>query len=121
MMSRSRLAVLAALATLAGPAAAHAAEPGGDLILATPAAGVRDVNPRGGLTIDAGVPLRLQAAAHDFADADGLTGYGRELDLLAAAPINNRLSAEAKAAFFDADHPAFPDRTKVWVTLELKH
>lgn len=99
----------------------HAFQGWADAFLTTPAAGVRDINLRAGLTVNAGVPLRLQAAAHDFADADGSTAYGRELDLLLAAPINKRLTAEAKAAFFHAHHPAFPDRTKVWVTLDLKH
>jgi hypothetical protein len=99
----------------------HAFQGWADVFLTTPPAGVRDINLRAGLTIDAGVPLRLQAAAHDFADADGSTGYGRELDLLLAAPINKSLAAEAKAALFDSRHPAFADRTKVWLTLELKN
>lgn len=101
----------------------HAFQGWADALLTTPAAGVLDVNLRAGLTARGpnGIPVRLQAAAHDFADADGSAPYGRELDLLLAAPINKSLTAEAKAAFFDGDHPAFPGRTKVWVTLELKH
>lgn len=101
----------------------HAFQGWADAFLTTPAAGVRDVNLRAGLTAKGptGIPLRLQAAVHDFADADGSAAYGRELDLLLAAPITRRLAGEAKAAFFDGDHPAFPGRAKVWVTLELKH
>ncbi|HEX6858656.1 MAG TPA: hypothetical protein VF138_00440 [Caulobacteraceae bacterium] len=99
----------------------HAFQGWADVFLTTPAAGVRDINLRAGLSVDAAVPLRLQATAHDFADADGSTGYGRELNLLLAAPINKHLMAEAKAAFFDGGHPAFANRTKVWLTLELKH
>ena len=66
-------------------------------------------------------PVKLQAAAHDFADDDGSRRYGREVDLLAATPLNKVLSAEVRAAFFDGARPGFADRQKIWLTLEAKY
>jgi hypothetical protein len=63
----------------------------------------------------------LQAAVHDFADDDGSRRYGREVDLLAATPLNSVLSAEVRAALFEGDRPGFADRQKVWFTLEAKY
>ncbi|MDO9473476.1 MAG: hypothetical protein Q7J28_10510, partial [Caulobacter sp.] len=64
--------------------------------------------------------LKLAAAVHDFTDADGDLAYGRELDLSASVALTPKLTLEMKAARFDGELPAFADRTKVWVTLELK-
>ncbi|MFN3513401.1 MAG: hypothetical protein ACK41C_10170 [Phenylobacterium sp.] len=102
----------------------HAFQGWADVFLTTPATGVRDVNLKAGTTWKLGPaakPVRLQAALHDFTDDDGSVRYGRELDLLAAVPLTKNLTAEAKAAVFDGARPAYPDRTKVWFTLELKY
>jgi hypothetical protein len=102
----------------------HAFQGWADVFLATPAGGVRDLALQAGTTLKLGprqTPLKLQAAAHDFTDDDGSQRYGRELDLLAGAPITRRLSAELKAAFFDGARPAFADRTKLWATLEYRY
>ena len=102
----------------------HAFQGWADVFLTTPPAGVRDLNLRAGTTLKLGpkaLPVRLQAAVHDFAEDDGSDRYGRELDLLAAAPVTKALTAEVKAAFFDGDRPGFADRSKVWVTLEFKY
>jgi len=95
-----------------------------DVFLTTPPAGVRDLNLNFGTTLKLGPknqPVKLQAAAHDFADDDGSRRYGREVDLLAATPLNKVLSAELRAAFFDGGRPGFADRQKIWLTLEAKY
>lgn len=92
-----------------------------DVFLATPARGVKDINLRAGTTVPlGGRKLKLAAAVHDFSDADGGLDYGSEIDASASLPLTPRLSFEVKAARFNGDLPAFADRTKVWVTLELK-
>ncbi len=92
-----------------------------DVFLATPARGVKDINLRAGATVPlGGRKLKLAAAVHDFSDADGGLDYGSEIDASASLPLTPRLSFEVKAARFNGDLPAFADRTKVWVTFELK-
>ena len=101
----------------------HAFQGWADVFLTTPATGLRDINVRAATSWDGphGKPVRLQVAAHDFADADGSTGFGQEIDVALSTPINAHLSAELKAARFTGDRPAFADRTKMWMTLELKY
>ncbi len=99
----------------------HAFQGWADVFLATPARGVKDVNLRVGATVPVGTrKLKLAAAAHDFTDADGGLDYGSEIDASASLPLTPKLSFEMKAARFNGDTPAFADRTKVWITLELK-
>jgi len=99
----------------------HAYQGWADLFLATPAAGLRDLNVKAGITVPVGArKLKLAAAIHDFTDADGALDYGREFDASASMALTPALSLELKAARFDGDLPAFADRTKVWVTLEFK-
>lgn len=95
-----------------------------DVFLTTPATGVRDLNLNLGATLKWGPKnqaVRLQAAVHDFADDDGSRRYGREVDLLAATPLNSVLSAEVRAAIFEGDRPGLADRQKVWFTLEARY
>ncbi|UTP38441.1 hypothetical protein M9M90_14610 [Phenylobacterium sp. LH3H17] len=95
-----------------------------DVFLTTPPSGVRDLNLRAGTTIKMGpksLPVKLQAAAHDFADDDGSRRYGREVDVMASVPLTKILNAEVRAAFFDGARPGFADRHKVWLTLEAKY
>ncbi|MFZ4607320.1 MAG: hypothetical protein ACOYM5_13795 [Caulobacter sp.] len=99
----------------------HAFQGWADVFLATPARGVKDINLRVGATVPVGTrKLKLAAAAHDFTDADGGLDYGSEIDASASLPLTPKLSFEMKAARFNGDTPAFADRTKVWITLELK-
>jgi len=94
-----------------------------DVFGVTPAAGVRDFNLRASTTVKPGLlpkPLKVQVALHDFADADGSLDYGQEFDLLFSTPLTPHVNAELKAAVFDGDLPAFADRTKVWMTIEVK-
>lgn len=102
----------------------HAFQGWADVFLTTPAGGVRDLHLKAGTTLTVGpraTPVRLAAAAHEFTDDDGSRRYGRELDLLVAAPLSKRVTAEVKAAFFDGARPAFADRSKVWITLEYRY
>lgn len=102
----------------------HAFQGWADVFLTTPARGVRDLNLRAGTTVKPQgwrSPVKLQAAVHDFADADGGRNYGHEIDALASTPITPNLTAEIKAAAFDGSGGAFADRTKIWVTLEAKY
>lgn len=99
----------------------HAFNGWADVFLTTPARGLTDVNLKAGATIPVGGrKLRLAAAVHDFSDADSGRGYGGEIDASASLPLTPNLSFELKAARFKGDTPAFADRSKVWVTLELK-
>ena len=99
----------------------HAYQGWADVFLATPARGVRDINLRAGATVPLGSKkLKLAVAAHDFTDADGGLDYGSEFDASASLPLTPQLSLEVKAARFEGDTPAFADRSKIWVTLELK-
>lgn len=99
----------------------HAFNGWADLFLATPAGGLTDLNLKAGTTVSIGPrKLKLAAAVHDFSDADGGLDYGSEIDASASLPLTPRLSFEVKAARFNGDLPAFADRTKVWVTFELK-
>ncbi|HEX5377738.1 MAG TPA: hypothetical protein VFW47_04155 [Phenylobacterium sp.] len=102
----------------------HAFQGWADVFLTTPGGGVRDINLRAATSFKPdgwSAPVKLQAAAHDFADADGGQDYGREFDALVSTALNAHFTAELKAAFFDGASPAFADRTKVWVTLEAKY
>lgn len=102
----------------------HAYQGWADVFLSTPANGVRDVNLRAGAVFKpafAPKGLKVQLAAHDFTDADGGAGYGREADGLISTPLSPRLTLELKAAAFDGAAPAFAGRTKVWFTLEYRY
>jgi hypothetical protein len=102
----------------------HAFQGWADVFLTTPANGVRDLNLRAGTSLPPAVlgrPVKLQMAAHEFRAAHGAGRYGRELDALASAPLSPHLTAEIKAAVFDGAVPAFADRSKLWLTLELKY
>jgi hypothetical protein len=99
----------------------HAFQGWADVFLATPADGVLDLNLRGATTIPVGTrKVKLAAVMHDFSDADGGQGFGREFDAAVSTPLTPHLSFEVKAAWFNGELPAFADRTKIWFTLELK-
>ncbi|MDP1631233.1 MAG: hypothetical protein Q8L66_07420 [Caulobacter sp.] len=102
----------------------HAFQGWADVFLTTPARGVTDVDLRAGATFKPRAlpgPLKIQAAAHDFSEAGGGDRYGRELDVSASTPLTKTLSAELKAAWFDGATPAYADRSKIWLTLEMKY
>ena len=97
----------------------HKFQGAADVFLSTPADGLRDLYVRGAWRFaDAAPgPVSLGFAWHDFASEDGDVDYGSELDLIAGLGLTDRLSAEAKAAFFDGDASGPADRTKIWLSL----
>lgn len=102
----------------------HAYQGWADVFLTTPANGVSDLSLQAGATLTPAAlrrPMKLQVVAHEFRAARGSARYGRELDALASTPLNPHLTAEIKAAAFEGDSPAFADRTKLWLALELKY
>ncbi|MFO1015111.1 MAG: hypothetical protein U1E50_15260 [Caulobacteraceae bacterium] len=102
----------------------HAFQGWADVFLTTPALGVREVNLRAATTIPTirpQRPMRLQVGLYDFAAARGGARLGQELNFAATWPLTNHLTAELAAARFDGAQPAYPDRTKVWLTIEVKY
>ena len=99
----------------------HAFQGWADVFLTTPARGVTDLALRAGTSVPVGSRmLKLAMAAHDFSDADGDLDYGQEIDASVSVSLTPKLSAELKAARFEGDLPAYADRTKVWITVEVK-
>lgn len=100
----------------------HAYQGWADVFLTTPANGVRDLSLTGSSVLKGphGKPVKIQAALHQFDEAGGGAGLGRELDASISMPLTPKTGAELKAAAFQGDRPAFPDRTKIWLTLEFK-
>ncbi len=99
----------------------HAFQGWADVFLTTPVDGVRDLNATVTWTDETppfGRALTLTGRYHDFASDGGGTDLGSEFDAVANLRLNPRWSVEAKAAFFDGDDPRFPDRDKLWLTLE---
>lgn len=97
----------------------HKFQGAADVFLSTPAEGLRDLYVRGSWRFpDARPgPVSLGFAWHDFASDDGDTDFGSELDLVAGLALTERLSAEAKAAFFDGETGGPADRSKIWLSL----
>ncbi len=92
----------------------HAFQGWADQFLATPDAGIEDFFLSAGF---APRPWKLSATWHSFAAADGPADWGSEIDFSASRPLGDRYGLLLKAAFFDADDPAFSDVTKLWVML----
>jgi hypothetical protein len=89
-----------------------------DKFLSTPGDGVRDA----WVSVDGKLgALALTARYHDFRAESSGPSFGSEVDLQAQWAISRRLTATAKAAFFDTDSPdRYPDTTKAWLVLQLK-
>jgi hypothetical protein len=102
----------------------HAFQGWADAFLTTPAGGVRDVNAGASWTVrdpPVGQAVTFAVRYHDFSDDDGDVDYGQETDVLARLRLNDRVSIEAKAAFFEGDSPLFADRTKAWLAIEFSY
>jgi hypothetical protein len=100
----------------------HAFQGWADVFLTTPPDGVRDLNVSVSWTDETppvGRSLTLTARYHDFASDDGDADFGSEFDAVASWRVNQHLSLEAKAAFFDGEDPRFADRDKFWIAVEF--
>lgn len=94
-----------------------------DVFLATPPDGVRDLYAGVAYTTPpwiADQPVTFSVIGHDFSDDGGGADFGTEIDAAARMTINERVSLEAKAAFFDGEDPRFADRDKVWFSIEYR-
>lgn len=102
----------------------HAFQGWADVFLSTPPDGVRDLY--------AGVsyatapwpgdnPVTLTLVAHSFSDDSGAGAFGDELNASARFVLNEHVSFELKAASFDGEDVRFPDRSKLWATLEFRY
>lgn len=100
----------------------HAYQGWADVFLTTPANGVRDLSLTGSSVLKGphGKPVKIQAALHQFDESGGGAVLGQELDASISMPLTPKIGAELKVAAFQGDRPAFPDRTKIWLTLEFK-
>lgn len=101
----------------------HAFQGWADVFLTTPPDGVRDLYASVSYTTAPtliGRPVTLTLRGHDFSDDGGGTDFGSEIDVSMRAGVTERVSLEAKAAFFDGEDPRFADRDKVWLTIEYR-
>lgn len=92
----------------------HAFNGWADQFLATPSAGLEDLYVEASFAF---APWQTKLVLHDFSAEAGSEDYGSELDLSASRKFGTRYGLLLKAAFFDADSPAFTDTTKIWVML----
>lgn len=100
----------------------HAFQGWADVFLTTPGQGLRDLSfgIRGrGVNIVSGAPAANWAVVyHDFESDNGSVSFGREFDAVFRVPVNDWLAVELKGARFEGEQPAFPDRTKIWLSIE---
>jgi len=89
-----------------------------DQFLATPNAGVDDLN----------VTAKYQwkkwnmlARYHDFSAQSGSANWGSEFDISVGRSFNERFGVLFKGAFFSADDAAFSDVTKFWIMLTANY
>lgn len=86
-------------------------------LASTPGTGLTDLY----VSIAKPLPFKLKAAAfyHYFQDDEFDVEYGNEIDFVLTRPINEKLSALAKYAYFDGTGAAGPDIQRF--TLELNY
>jgi hypothetical protein len=101
----------------------HSFQGWSDAITDAPAGGLLDLNIKA-VTTWKGAPvgdgLRFEGRAYRFTDEAGDRELGEEFNASVGTRLNRRVSAELKAALFNGRVPAYADRTKVWVTTEVK-
>ena len=92
-----------------------------DKFLATPDAGLEDINLKAVAKLPA--DLTLLARYHWFSAEDVSVRYGTELDLQLTYQYDSRLSFSAKAAFYEASSsflgPISQDTDKYWLQAEF--
>lgn len=101
----------------------HAFQGWADVFLTTPPDGVRDIY--AGLSYSTAPGPSAQPAVfaltyHDFADDSGGASFGVEWDASVRFTLGERVSLEAKAAFFDGEDARFADRNKFWLAIEYR-
>lgn len=101
----------------------HAFQGWADVFLTTPADGVRDLY--AGVSYatapwPAAQPATFAVTYHDFADDGGSADFGSEWDASARFTLNEHVTLEAKAAFFEGEDVRFADRNKFWLALEYR-
>jgi hypothetical protein len=96
----------------------HAFNGFADVFLGTPSAGLADLY----LKLAAQISDKLNAAVfyHDFQADQGSADYGTEIDVVCGWKITDKVSATAKAAFFNGES-ARPDVTKFWLQMDMKY
>lgn len=95
-----------------------------DVFLNTPPDGVRDLYAGVSYTTapwPRDNPVTLNLVAHSFSDDSGANAFGDEINASARFVLNEHVSFELKAARFDGEDVRFPDRSKVWATLEFRY
>ncbi|TNE64070.1 MAG: hypothetical protein EP335_08040, partial [Alphaproteobacteria bacterium] len=88
-----------------------------DKFLSTPSGGLRDIYAGIGYKVpgETGLGgLALKAVYHDFRADTGGADYGSEWDFVASKKLSKFLTAEVKAAFYNADSFA-TDTSKLWL------
>lgn len=101
----------------------HAFQGWADVFLTTPRDGLRDVSATATYAVahpPVGRNAVLTASWRDVRDADGSARYGRELDVSVRLALDQNWAAEIKGARFDGAQAGFPDRDKVWASLDYR-
>ncbi len=89
-----------------------------DVFLATPVAGIEDINVNGSYMVNG---FKFKAVYHDFATEETGVDLGTELDLSVSTKVNKRLSVLLKYADFSSDNEAaYASRDKVWLMFGYK-
>ena len=88
-----------------------------DKFLVTPEDGIEDIYGKLGTTLG---KVNMAVIYHDFQAESGGRDFGKEWDLVATYKFTKRFSAQAKAAWYNADHDAYSDTDKVWFTMQYK-
>ncbi len=95
-------------------ATAHAFNGWADQFASTPTAGLNDLFV--GVKGNVGT-WNWDMLYHDFSAQSGSGDYGTEIDASIGRKFKQRFGILFKAAFFDADSPAYGDTNKFWVQL----
>ncbi len=95
----------------------HAFNGFADVFLGTPSTGLEDLY----LKATTQFTDKINGAIfyHDFQADQGSADYGTEIDVVCGWKITDKVSATAKAAFFDGKNR--PDVTKFWLQMDMKY
>jgi hypothetical protein len=92
-----------------------------DVFLNTPGAGLKNIYVKAGYMREK-VPVvgtvRAQVHYHDFKPQLGTAKYGNEWNALLSASPNKHLTFEARYATYDGKGGPFPNRNKIWFSVQ---